>query len=159
MSTRILSLPLPIFAAAIIQQVEPPAISAPAWVNSFLIGVFVLGYFLNLVGKFPGATGERRTASFTDADRRKLEDMFSIVTAEDTAKARWPRVWAPIAETLRIQALVEELAKLRGQWEMEHAEWKLERADWKAERARMERRITELEDVVRRQEHALEVRG
>lgn len=144
---RLLNLPLPIFAAAL-AQFDPPQVSGPAWVNSFLIALFVLGYFLNLMGKFPFASGERREASFREDDRRRLGDIHEIVTAEDTARPRWPRVWAPLAETVRIAALVEELAGLR-------EDWRDERESWKTERARMELRITGLEDTVRRQEHAL----
>ena len=145
---RLLNLPVPIFTAAIIQQVEPVNVTGPGWVVALATGAFVVLWFLNAIGKLPGGGSERREASFKDTDRGQLNEIHGIVTAEDVARPRWPRVWAPLQETLEIRDLVAELADLRQAWEAE-------RAEWKVERARMEHRITELEDVVRRQEHAL----
>ena len=54
---RLLNLPLPIFAATLAQGIEPPEMSGPAWTQAFLVGAFVFAYILNLLGKFPGASG------------------------------------------------------------------------------------------------------
>lgn len=155
---RFLDLPVPVFTAVLVPQIDTSVMNTPAWIGVFFAGFFTFGWFLDRYQKLPGAAN-KQAAGFGDVDRRKLEDVHAIVMTEDADKPRWPRVWAPIAETLRIEALLEELTALRTQWEIERAEWKVERTEWKAERGRMERRITELEDVVRRQEHALEMRG
>lgn len=146
---RLLNLPLPIFAAALVQQIEPPAISAPAWVTAFLVGVFVLAYVLNLVGKFPGAAGERRESGYTEADRTRLTEVHGVVTREDSDKPGWHMVWYPARETREIRDLLIELSDLR-------EDWAAEREEWRAERSRMETRITHLEEVNRIQGHALQ---
>src|SRR3990167_10497212 len=118
---RLLNLPVPIFAAALVQGVDPPAVTGPGWFVAIFTGAFVVLWFLNVIGKLPGAIGsERRGASFRDADRTKLDAVHEIVTAEDAAtRPRWPRVWAPMKETLETHELVRELAELRATWERE----------------------------------------
>ena len=145
---RLLNLPVPIFTAALIQQVEPLNVTGPGWVVALATGAFVVLWFLNAIGKLPGGTSERRGASFKDDDRRKLEAMHEIVTREDTDKPGWRLVWHPARETREIRDLLIELSDLR-------EDWAAEREEWKVERARLELRIAHLEDVNRRQEHAL----
>jgi hypothetical protein len=150
---RLLNLPLPIFAAILAPQVEPPGMSPmPAWVAAIAAWIFVLGWFLQQWGKLPGVSGERRSTCFCDEDRRKLTEMHGIVTAEDDNLPRWRRVWSPTKETLETLELVHELAALRLAWEAE-------RKEWQAERSRLESRITHLEEINRMQEHALGARG
>ena len=112
-------------------------------------------YILNLLGKFPGASGERREASFRDGDRSKLDAVHEVVTREDSDKPGWRMVWHSSRETREMRDLLIELSDLRDDWATEREEWATEREEWKTERARLDRRITELEDTVRRQEHAL----
>lgn len=147
---RLLNLPLPIFAAVLAPQVEPPgAAQAPAWMAAFFAGIFTLGWFLEKWGKLPGTSGDRRAPGFGDADRTHLDQVHEVVTREDTEKPGWRMVWNPSRETREIRDLLRELTELK-------AVWQEERADWKRERARMEERITFLEDALRRQEHARE---
>ena len=167
MSTRILSLPLPIFAAALAQPIDSPAMSAPAWITAAGVGAFVVLYFLNAAGRLPFANAERRTTGFDDTARHKLDEMHAIVMAEDEVLPRWRKVWSPTRETIATLDLVRELAEMRVTWEEERQEWHAtndacqaqrtkERDEWSAERARMERRITQLEETVRLQERAID---
>ena len=154
---RILNLPLPIFAAALL-QIEPPQLSAPAWVNSFLIALFVLGYFLNLAGKFPFTSSERRNGGFGDEDRKQqatqatqavqVADIHRTVTREDADKPGWPMVWHSSRESREMCAAMTKLAGLADTWVRD-------REEWKDKQASMERRITELEETIRRQGHVL----
>ncbi len=147
---RILNLPLPIFAAVLAPQVEPPgAAQAPAWMAAFFAGIFTLGWFLQQWGKLPGAASDRRATGFGDGDRTKLDQVHEVVTREDQEKPGWRMVWNPAKETREIHELLRELADLKEVW-ME------ERETWKRERASMEERIVRLEDTVRRQERALD---
>src|SRR3990167_120658 len=148
MTLRLLNLPVPLFTAAIIQEVEPLNVTGPGWVVAVATGAFVVLWFSNAIGKLPGGSSDRREASFLDSDRAKLDLIHEIVTAADVARPRRPRGGARGKETVELRTLVEELAELRTTWEME-------RAEWKVDRSRMERRITELEDIVCRQESAL----
>lgn len=100
---------------------------------------------LPLFGK-TSRTGDRDKA--WDRLISQTNDMHQIIMTEDTNRPRWPRVWAPIAETIRIQALLEELANLRN-------DWNEERSEWKKERARLDLRITQLEETIKMQDHAL----
>jgi len=150
---RFLSLPIPIFAAILTPQIEPPGASAmPAWVAAVAAWIFVLGWFLQQWGKLPGASSERRSPAACEDCQRKIAAMHEIVTAEDDNLPRWRRVWSPTKETLETLELVHELAALRLAWEAE-------REEWQAERGALERRITQLEEINRMQEHALGARG
>lgn len=148
---KILEWAVPALAALTVPQMgEPSPTEVPAWVSAFFIGVFTLGAYLNWLGRLPGANGERRRYQFSDSDRAKLGKIHETITKE--AKPGWPLVWAPAEEIREMRDLIRELAALKVMWEDE-------RDDWKRERATMEARITQLEDVVDRQEHALRIGG
>lgn len=156
---RLLNLPIPIFSATLVQGIDPPQLSAPAWVNSFLVAIFVLAYVLNLAGKFPGGSAERREASFKDADRKKLDAMHEIVTREDSDKPGWRMVWHPARETREMRDLLIELSDLREDWAIERSECKEDRArlvaEHEQERQRWNERMSRLEEANTRYEVAL----
>ena len=149
---RLLDLPIPVIAAVIAPQIEPPEMSTAAWVAAIVGVAYVLLSYLNWIGRLPGAAGERRVGGFGDDDRARLTEMHAVVTREDVDKPGWRMVWYPARETREIRNLLIELSDLREDWEAE-------REEWQKERARMEARITHLEEVNRIQEHALEARG
>jgi hypothetical protein len=156
---RILALPLPIFVASLADSLTMPELSGPAWAQAIMIGMFVFGYFLNLVGKFPGAGGERREASFTGADRTRLDTVYEVVTREDSDKPGWRMVWHPARETREMRDLLIELSDLREDWAAERAECKEDRAkmivEHEQERHRWHERLSRLEDANARYESAL----
>jgi hypothetical protein len=149
---RLLNLPLPIFTAVLVQQIEPPTVTGPGWLVAIFTGAFVVLWFLNAIGRLPGAHGERRAPSFGDQDRAHLVEIHKTVTREDSDKPGWPMVWHSGKESREVCAAVTRLAGLADVWEED-------REEWRRDRARMEARITLLEDTVRRQEHALGARG
>lgn len=146
--TKILAIPWPVVLAAATQVIEPLEVDGPAWMTAFLVGVFVVLWALNAMGRLPFQSMDRRAHPFGDTERQKFDQMYEIVTAEDNTKPRWRKVWASTKETLEVHALITELADLRVTWEAE-------RKEWQVERARMEHRITELEDTIRRQNNVL----
>lgn len=164
---RLLNLPLPIFAAALAQPIDSPAMSAPAWITAAGVGAFVVLYFLNAAGRLPFANAERRTTSFDDTARHKLDEMHAIVMAEDEVLPRWRKVWSPTRETIATLDLVRELAEMRVTWEEERQDWRAandacqaqrakESEQWNAERGHMETRIMRLEETIRSQERAID---
>lgn len=149
---RLLNLPIPVFAAILVPQIEPPQMSAPAWVAAIIGVAYVLLSYLNWIGRLPGATAERRAGGYGDDDRARLVKVHEIIVREDPDKPNWPMVWRASKEMRDAHAVLASLAELKDVWIED-------RGEWRRERSRMEARITLLEDTVRRQEHALEARG
>lgn len=156
---RLLNAPVPIIAAIAAQELAPPRVEGPAWVTAALAGAFLVLWFLDKAGRLPFSSSERRTGGYTDTDRAiaatvaaQLAAVHEIVVREDSEKPGWRMVWAPGKETREVRDTVQHLARLADLW----AE---DRERWDHERAKLEQRITQLEDVVRRQEHALQGRG
>lgn len=78
MIAKMLALPLPIYAAAIIPQVAPEAVDGgPGWVAVFLLGAYVTIWYLNQIGRLPGGAGvnDRRKSGFQDDDRESLQKL------------------------------------------------------------------------------------
>lgn len=155
---KLLNLPIPIIASLLVQA-DRPAMDGPAWYAGAVATLFLVAYVLNITGKFPGASGERRTASYTDSDRviasataAKVKDIYEIVVREDAEKPGWRMVWAPAKETRDIREATLRFAVLADAWVEDREEWKHERAD-------LQQRITRLEDIIRQQEHALRAHG
>ena len=154
---RLLNLPLPIFSAILAPQVEPPgAAQAPAWVAAFFAGVFTLGWFLQQWGKLPGAVSDRRAGGFWDTDRAHLDQVHEVVTREDQEKPGWRMVWHSSKEVREMREAIARLAGLAEVWVQDREDWRRDREEWRQDRARMETRITNLEEVNRLQEHALD---
>jgi len=157
---RLLNLPIPVFAAILAPQVEPPGASAmPAWVAAVAAWIFVLGWFLQAYSKLPGASGERRAPGACEDCQRKVAAMHEIVTREDADKPGWRMVWYPARETREIRDLLTELADLREDWAAEREECKRDRArmiaEHEQERTRMDQRLKDLEVANLRYETAL----
>ena len=156
---RFLNLPIPIIAAVLVPQIEPPQMSAPAWVAAIIGVAYVLLSYLNWIGRLPGATAERRAGGYGDDDRRQVStlsaqvaEVYRTVTREDPEKPGWPMVWRSSKEMRAAHEALISLSELKDVWVQD-------REEWRRDRSRMEARITLLEDTVRRQEHALEARG
>lgn len=149
---RLLNLPIPVIAAVIAPQIEPPTMSTPAWVAAIVGVAYVLLSYLNWAGRLPGANAERRMQTFTEEDRSRLAEVHRTVMREDPDRPGVPMVWRQTREMLAAHAALTSLAELKDVWVQD-------REEWRADRARMEQRITQLEEVNRRQEHALEARG
>ena len=150
---RILNAPLPIITAVVMQEIPQPMMTGgPGWAVAVLTGIFIVLWFLNAIGRLPGASGDRRTASFRDEDRARLVKVHEIIVREDPDKPNWPMVWRASKEMRDAHAVLASLAELKDVWIED-------RDEWRRERSRMEERIVRLEDTVRRQERALEARG
>ena len=153
---RILNLPLPIFTAILVPQIEPPGTSdGPAWAAAFFAFAFSLGWFLDRYDKLPGTSGNRRAGGYVDEDRKQataqavlIAEIHRTVTREDSEKPGWPMVWHSSRESREMCTAIARLAILADAWMRDREEWKVKQSN-------MEHRITQLEDVVRRQEHAL----
>lgn len=93
---KLLEVPIPPIAAAVIPQVAPSFVGGapegPGWVATFLLGGWVVLWFMDRIGKLPGRPqGERRsTSAFTDKDRELLgrisADLSALVELEVAAK-------------------------------------------------------------------------
>lgn len=56
---RILNLPLPVIAALLVPQMEPPQITGPGYLAAFFGGAWLVLWYLQQIGRLPGA-GDRR---------------------------------------------------------------------------------------------------
>jgi len=120
---RLLNAPVPVLMAILAPQIEPPDMSTPAWVAAIIGVAYVLLSYLNWIGRLPGATGERRTRSFTDADRAmltethdQLEAVHEVVTREDKDKPGWRMVWAPAGEIRELTEAMGHLTRTVQTW-------------------------------------------
>lgn len=158
---KLLQLPIPILVVAL-QAADHPEPVGPAWYGGVVATLFLIAYILNVLGKFPGASNERRTASYTDEDRsrdnasasavaavlkaigdlaKQVEEMHKTVTREDVDKPGWPMVWNSSKESREMRAALMDLARLVGDW-VEH------------DRSTLELRIQRLEDARRQGDRA-----
>lgn len=143
---RLFGLPLPILAAAAQLQVMP-GVSGPGWFMGAVTAVFVVLWFLNAIGRLPGATGERRTTCFNEKDREKLAEVHRNVTREEPERPGWPMVWTSAREGREIRDLLTSVAKLGEAWVDDRRHWKAERDAWQQERGRLEARVRHLETI------------
>jgi len=161
---RLLNLPFPLLAAAFVPQIQPPEVTTPGYIAAAMGGAWLVLWYLQQIGKLPGANGERRSGSaFEDDDRARAADVAEtvdmvadqmtevhrIVTREDSDKPGWAMVWRSSKESHEVREAVAKLATLAETWIQDREDWRREKADLQA-------RITRLEDINRAQERAIE---
>lgn len=148
---RLFNIPVPIIALMASETLPLP--DGPQWFMGAISALFFVAYLLKSYGKLPGSGGERREASFQDADRKRLEEVHKIMVREDPDKTGYPMVWGiSYREHKDVREGMTTFTRLAGIWEAD-------RTEWHEERARLERRVTVLEETVRTQETALLARG
>lgn len=85
---KLLSLPVPILVALILPQFDKPPPDVPGMssgtAGSLILGtVFLLLWFLNAIGKLPGNGGNRRSQTFTNADRAQVKKVADLLASRN----------------------------------------------------------------------------
>lgn len=115
---RLFTVPVPVFAAVLVPQLAPTLLEeGPGYIATAILGVWVTLWFLDRVGKLPGRPqGERRSASFVDADRKKLEELYHLFLrrGDDDGIERFPKFMqeARGSDMRVVELLTETNAKL-----------------------------------------------
>lgn len=150
---RLLNLPLPILTAVFVPQLEPPQVTTPGYIAAAMGGAWLVLWYLQQIGKLPGAP-ERRASDQAVTEKLdvladQVDAVHKIVTREDADAPGWPMVWRSMKESREVRDAVTKLAALAEVWVKDREEWRRDKAE-------LQERITRLEDVNRRQERALE---
>ena len=118
---KIFALPIPLLVAVAFQVPEGLVDGTSGIVTTLLLGVWVFGWMLDKVGKFPGAksngasSAEALVATLMQlkvGERDKsLTDVVEVVTREDKDKPGWPMVWSSAEESREIRTLLKAIAE------------------------------------------------
>jgi hypothetical protein len=80
----IFTAPTPILVGAVVPQVIPPEVmnGLPGWAATFILGVWVVGWWLDRTGKLPGAeaTPDYRLVQLLESLNTKVDDLSKAVT-------------------------------------------------------------------------------
>lgn len=117
---RLLSVPVPLFAGVVVPQVSPELLDrGPGWLATALLGAWVTLWFLDRVGKLPGASRADSNgpgSAFKDEDRKKLDSLYHLFLfrGDEDGIERFPKFMqeSRVADARVVELLTETNAKL-----------------------------------------------